>query len=117
MLYKRYLFVPTALVSFGLLGVSAAQADDTHCYTVASLKGTYGVVATYGANAALVLAIRHFDGQGNLTRTFTLNAPDLTSTTGARKISTVTQVWTSIVHSDDTGPEPRTLRSATVVPT
>lgn len=98
-------------------GMSAANADETHCYTVASLKGTYAVIATYGANVALALAVRHFDGQGNLTGTFTLNAPDLTSTTGARKISTGTQVGTYTVNCDGTGVETRTLTSSTGVTT
>ena len=77
MFNKRSLFVPAALISFGLIGTSAAKADgDTQCYTLASLKGTYAVVATYGANVALALATRHFDGEGKLlTGTFTLNAP------------------------------------------
>ena len=39
MFNKRSLFVTAALFSFGLLGMSAAQADDTHCYTNASIRG------------------------------------------------------------------------------
>lgn len=86
MINKRSLFIPAALASFGLLGISAAKADgDAQCYTLASLKGTYAVVTTYSANVALALAIRHFDGEGNLTGTFTLNAPVVGSPTGARK--------------------------------
>jgi hypothetical protein len=96
-------------------GMSTANADETHCYTLASLKGTYAAIATYGANVALALAVRHFDGQGNLTGTFTLNAPDLTSTTGARKIITGTQVGTYTVNCDGTGVETRTATSSTGV--
>lgn len=59
--------------------------------------------------------MRHFDGQGNLTGTFTLNAPDPTSTTGARKISTGTQVGTYTVNCDGTGVETRTATSSTGV--
>ena len=108
MLNKKCTLIPAALVLFGVFGVSAAKADDdAHCYTVASLKGTYAVVATYSANVALALAIRHFDGQGNLTGTFTLNAPVVGSTTGARTIITGTQVgnvlgelrWHRYVHA------------------
>lgn len=95
--------------------MSAANADETHCYTLASLKGTYAAIATYGANVALALAVRHFDGQGNLTGTFTLNAPDLTSATGARKIITGTQVGTYTVNCDGTGVETRTATSSTGV--
>jgi hypothetical protein len=117
MFNKKSLFLQTALVFFGFLGVSAAKAEDTDCYSVASLKGTYAVVATYGANVAIALAVRHFDGHGNLTSTFTLNAPDLTSTTGARKIITGTQVGTYTVNCDGTGVETRTLTSSTGVVT
>jgi hypothetical protein len=52
-----------------------------------------------------------------LTATFTLNAPDLTSTTGARKIITGTQVGTYTVNCDGTGVETRTLTSSTGVVT
>ena len=118
MLNTRSLFVRAALVSLGLLGVSSAQADeDTHCYTVASIKGTYGVVATYSANVALALAIRHFDGQGNMTGTFTLNAPVEGSPTGARTIITGTQVGTYTVNCDGTGTITRTLTSSSGVVT
>jgi hypothetical protein len=71
-----------------------AGDDDSRCYTAASLKGTYAVLGTYGANVALALGVRQFDGNGNLTGTFTLNEPDPTSTTGGRKIVTGTQVGT-----------------------
>lgn len=115
---KRNLFVPAALVSFGLLGMSAAKADGaTHCYTVASIKGTYAAIATYGANVALALAVRHFDGQGNLTGTFTLNAPVVGSPTGARTIITGTQVGTYVVNCDGTGTITRTITSSTGVVT
>lgn len=107
----------TALALFAVLGVSAAKADETRCYTNASLKGTYAAVVTYGANVALAMAIRHLDGQGNLTGTFTLNAPDLASATGARKIVTGTQVGTYTVNCDGTGTFVRTLTSSTGVVT
>jgi hypothetical protein len=118
MFNKRSLFVPAALVSFGLIGTSVAKADgDAQCYTLASLKGTYAVVATYSANIALALATRHFDGEGNLTGTFTLNAPVAGSTTGARTITTGTQVGTYSVNCNGTGVFTRTLTSSTGVVT
>jgi len=118
MFNKRCLLVQAALVSFGLLGMSAAKADgDAHCYTLASIKGTYAAVATYGANAALALAVRHFDGQGNMTGTFTLNAPVVGSPTGARTIVTGTQVGTYVVNCDGTGTITRVLTSSTGVVT
>jgi len=113
----KLLIVAAATVTCFGFGISAASADETHCYTVASLKGTYTSIATYGANVALALGVRHFDGQGNLTGTFTLNAPDPTSTTGARKISTGTQAGTYTVNCDGTGVETRTLTSSTGVTT
>ena len=107
----------TAIVFLGFIGASEAKAEPPQCYTVASLQGTYAAVATYGANVALALGLRHFDGHGNLIGTYTLNAPDLTSTTGARKIITGTQVGTYTVNCDGTGVETRTLTSSTGVVT
>jgi hypothetical protein len=118
MFNKRSLFVPAALVSFALLGISAARADDDmHCFTVASVRGTYAVVATYSANVALAFGVRHFDGQGNLKGTFVLNAPVVGSPTGARTIITGTQVGTYTVNCDGTGTITRTLTSSTGVVT
>jgi hypothetical protein len=111
------LLVLTALMFAIFLGSSAAQAGETHCYSNASLKGTYAAHVTYGANVAVALAIRHFDGAGNLTGTFTLNAPDPASTTGARKIITGTQVGRYSVNCDGTGTFVRTLTSSTGVVT
>ncbi len=117
MMNSKRLFIPTVLALSGLASASVARADGTHCYNNASLKGTYALVTTYGANVALALAIRHFDGHGNLTGTFTLNAPDPTSTTGGRKITTGTNVGTYTVNCDGTGVETRTLTSSTGVVT
>ncbi len=117
MLNKKCTLIPAALVLFGVFGVSAAKADDSRCYTNASLKGTYAAVATYGANVALALAIRHLDGQGNLTGTFTLNAPVEGSPTGARTIITGTQTGTYSVNCDGTGTFTRILTSSTGVVT
>ena len=58
MFSKKSLVLPIALVFLCFVGVSAAQ-DDTQCYTVASLNGTYGVVGDYGAHVAIALATRH----------------------------------------------------------
>ena len=97
MFNKKSLLLSLVLVFLGLVGVSAAQ-ENTHCYTVGSLNGTYGVVGDYGAHVAIALATRHFDGKGNLTGTFTVNAPDPASSTGGRKIITGTQVGTYTVN-------------------
>jgi hypothetical protein len=117
MLSKKGLVATTALVFLGFLGASTAKADDTQCYTVASLKGTYAVVGTYGANVALALATRHFDGKGNLTGTFILNEPDPASSTGGRKIVTGTQVGTYTINCDGTGVFTRVLTASNGVTT
>jgi hypothetical protein len=118
MFKKKSLFGLTALVSFGLIGTSAAKADgDAQCYTLASIKGIYAVLGTYGANVALAFGVRQFDGNGNLTGTFTLNEPDPASTTGGRKIVTGTQVGTYTVNCNGTGVITRTLTASTGVVT
>ena len=99
------------------VGASTASAGETHCYTLASLKGTYAVLATYGANVALALGVRQFDGDGNVTGTFTLNEPDPASTTGGRKIVTGTQVGTYTVNCNGTGVITRMLTASTGVMT
>jgi len=117
MFKKRTSFAITALILLGFIDASTAMAENPQCYTVASLQGTYGAVATYSANVALALATRHFDGEGNLTGTFTLNAPVLGSTAGARTIITGTQVGTYSVNCNGTGVFTRTLTSSTGVVT
>jgi hypothetical protein len=117
MFNNRCLVAKAALVSLVLLGTSVATADEQPCYTVASIQGTYALVATYSANVALALGVRHFDGQGNLTGTFVLNAPVAGSPTGARTIITGTQVGTYAVNCDGTGTITRTLTSSSGVVT
>ncbi len=52
----KSLFVPAALVSVSFLGVSAADAEKPACYTLASVQGSWAIVATYGANIAVAFA-------------------------------------------------------------
>lgn len=113
----KKLIAAIAIVMASGLGASGALADETHCYTLASLKGTYAVLGIYAANVALALGVRQFDGNGNLTGTFTLNEPDPASTTGGRKIVTGTQVGTYTVNCNGTGVITRTLTSSTGVVT
>ena len=89
MFSMKSLFAQAALILTSLLGVYAANAQT--CFTVASLQGDYAVVGNYGANVAIAFAIRHLDGNGNLTATFVVNEPTAGSTTGARTI-----VWRKI---------------------
>jgi hypothetical protein len=114
----RRLYIPAAILLASFLGVSAANAQGTQrCYTVASLHGNYGVVATYGANVAVALGTRSYDGNGNVTGTFILNAPTTGSTTGARTIITGTQVGTYTVNCDGTGKITRTLTGSNGITT
>jgi hypothetical protein len=113
MFNKRSLFVPAALVSFGLIGTSAAKADEARCYTLASLNGTYAIVTDYGDHVAQALAVRYFDGNGNMTGTFLINAPVVGSATGARTLTTGTQVGTYTVNCDGTGVITRVLTTST----
>jgi hypothetical protein len=83
------------------------------CFTLESLKGYYGVVATYGANVALATGERHFDGAGNFTGVYLLNAPVAGSATGARVVSTGTQKGTYTINCDGSGVITRTLTSST----
>jgi len=108
----KVLIVAAAIVTWFGFGIPAAKADETHCYTVASLEGTYAVIGTYGANVALALAVRHFDGEGNLRGTFTLNEPTPGSTTGGRTIVTGTNVGTYTVNCDGTGVFTRILTAS-----
>jgi len=117
MFNTKRLLIPTVLALAGVLGAAVARADETRCYTNASLKGTYAGVVTYGANVALALGVRHFDGEGTLTGTFTLNAPVVGSPTGARTIITGTNQGTYAVNCDGTGTFTRTLTSSTGVVT
>lgn len=69
--------VPAALILTCFLGVSAAQAQGTGCYTLESLQGSFGVIGTYGSNIAVALGTRTNDAAGNLTGTFVLIRPQL----------------------------------------
>ena len=103
MFSKKSLFVPAVLIFTSFLGVSAANAQNPKCYTLVSLQGYYAVIGNYGANVAIAIATRSYDGNGNLTGTFTLNEPTAGSTTGARTIVTGTQAGTYTVNCNGTG--------------
>lgn len=109
---KKMVFVPLALLFVSFLGVPAANEAPQQCFTLDSLDGNYAVIGTYGANVALALALRHFDGKGNLTGTFVLNEPAAGSTTGARTIVTGTQVGTYTINCDGSGVITRTLTAS-----
>ena len=54
----KSVFVPTALISTCLLGVSAANAENPPCYTLASLQGSYAIIGYYGSSLAMALSVR-----------------------------------------------------------
>ena len=102
MFNTRSLFVSAAFI-FGFLGVSAANAQSPCLYTVASLHGSFAVIGNYGANVAIALGVRSYDGNGNLNGSFVVNEPTPGSTTGARTIVTGTQTGTYTVNCNGTG--------------
>ena len=115
MFKRKGLFVPAALVGVGLFGLTAARADDAHCYTLASLKGTWALVTRYGNDGdhvAEALSVRQYDGDGNLMGTFIVNEPVVGSPTGERKIAPGTAVGNYTVNCDGTGVVNRILTTA-----
>ena len=109
MFNKKSLFVTAALI---FLGVSAANAENPPCFTVASLQGSWAGIATYGANVAIAFGQRYIDGNGNMTGVYVLNGPTAGSTTGDRTVSTGTQAGTYAVNCDGTGTVTRVLTSS-----
>jgi hypothetical protein len=121
MFTRNSLFViGQALAIVVLFGVSVAQAHgDDDCYTVASLQGSWTVVATFGANFAKGIGTRTVDANGNFAGTALVNAPANTTSpsavsflswTGARTITNVTQQGTfTTVNCDGTGQITRVL--------
>ena len=116
MFKRKMLFAPAALACVGLLGLTAAKADDdAHCYTLASLEGTFAVVSRYGNDGdhvAEALSVRQFDGNGNLMGTFITNEPVVGSPTGERKIVHGTVVGNYTVNCDGTGVFNRVITTA-----
>lgn len=93
----------------------SVRAQEWHpCFTLASMKGSYSIVGTYGANVAIALAKRTVDEKGNLTGTFVVNEPTPGSTTGGRTLVTGTQAGTLTVNCDGTGVVTRVLTVAGV---
>src|SRR6185436_13406814 len=84
-------------------GVLTAEAQNSRCYTLESLQGSYGVVLTYGANVAAGFQVESLDGKGNLRRTGVINQPTVGSATGLRTVDPATSVGTYTVNCDGTG--------------
>jgi hypothetical protein len=115
-MFKSHLVVSAALVcafcAFSVFSLSTTHAHDADCYTLASVRGTYAIIGTYGSNVAIALGLRQFDGNGNMTGTFTVNEPTAGSSTGARTIVTGTQIGTYTINCDGTGVITRTVTAS-----
>lgn len=114
---KKSWLVPAVLILSSFLGVSSARAENPACYTLASLQGSWAVNADYGVKVAIALGQRYVDGNGNMTGVFVQNAPVVGDPTGARTITTGTQVGVYAVNCDGTGTLTRTVTSSTGVVT
>jgi hypothetical protein len=102
-MFTKKLIVPAVSIFMSFLGASAANAQIPRCYTASSLQGTYAVVGTYGANVAMGIGTRSYDGNGNLTGSSIVNEPTAGSTTGARTLVVATQAGTYTVNCNGTG--------------
>jgi hypothetical protein len=110
---RNWIITVAITIASVLTTVSARAQDAPPCFDLASLQGNYTVIGTYGANAAIALAKRYMDGNGNLTGTFIVNEPLAGSTTGQRNIVSGTQVGTYTVNCDGTGVVTRILTVGT----
>jgi len=93
-----------AVILSGLFSIAAVGADTESCpYTLASLVGNYAGTGTYGANVALALFTRTYDGKGHFTNPFIVNEPVVGSPKGDRQIVTGTLTGTYKVNCDGSG--------------
>lgn len=80
--------------------ILTAQPKPAVGFDLASLKGSYGSRETGDGHVSAGLGIVTYDGEGNSTRKFTVNAPD---GAGGRQILVFTAVGTYNVNDDGTG--------------
>jgi hypothetical protein len=102
---RRFIFVALTVSSLIVGSSQSALAQDECCrewrqYTLASLRGDYAAVATYGANVARALGTQTMDGHGNLKGSAIVNQP---GSNGARVIVSISFTGTYRVNSDGTG--------------
>jgi hypothetical protein len=114
-MFNKSGLVPALLVSTCFLGGPAAKAQTNPAcpYTLASLRGTYAPIGNYGANVAISIGTRTYDGNGNLAGTAIVNEPTAGSTTGARTLVMATQAGTYTVNCNGTGQFLRTVTTNT----
>jgi hypothetical protein len=98
-----------AILAVSLLGVTSnmtlAQQDhepehSPYKFTLASVCGDYGAVATYGANIARALGTEKADGRGKLTGAAIVNQPGPNNT---RTLSSIGIAGTYAVNTNGTG--------------
>src|ERR1700693_2939163 len=102
-LIKRTSKSPAALLVLGSLAANIALAqqdrDSEHSqykYTLASVCGDYGAVATYGANIARALGTEKADGRGKLTGAAIVNQPGPNNT---RALASIGIAGTYVVNT------------------
>jgi hypothetical protein len=101
---RRNWIIAVAIAIASSLTTLPVHAQDAQpCFDLTSLKGTYTVIGTYGANVGIALATRTVDGKGNLSGKFIVNEPLAGSTTGQRTIVSGTNEGTLTVNCDGTG--------------
>jgi hypothetical protein len=110
---KTSWLVPAALILSSFLGVSAVRAENPACYTLTSLQGSYAIIGSYTGSIALAMGMEYFDGNGNFTRSATVNQPLAGSTTGERTITSTSSTGTYNINCDGTGTYTRTVTNAT----
>lgn len=107
MFERKYRLLSTALLLVGLMctGASAAQAQEDEwahgqSYSLASVRGNYGVVATYGADIAQALGVQFMDGRGNVRGSAMVNQP---GANGTRQLVRIRFTGQYTVKRDGTG--------------
>jgi len=106
---------PSTIVPGGIFLTRTHTLRPNGCFTQASLQGSYGLVGNYGANVAMALGTRSYDGNGNLAGTSLVNEPTAGSTTGARTLVMATQAGTYTVNCNGAGQFNRTVTTNTGV--
>src|SRR5215467_11614090 len=95
------LFVGLGLLFQRVQAQANRDTSDSHSkYTLATICGNYGAIATYGANIARALGTETMDGQGNLTGSAIVNQPGPNNT---RAITNIGLAGTYTVNPDGTG--------------
>ena len=110
---KNWIITIAIIIASFLTTVSASAQEAPPCFDLASLRGNYTTIGTYGANVAIALGKRYMDGTGNLTGTIIVNEPLAGSTTGERKLVSAKQAGTYTVNCDGTGVITRILTVGT----